>query len=158
MSKFEVGHYEHNRNHWDTKESSMKIFHLTTGEELDLDSVQYQTIYHFLVNKVNTPLANVVASWVRNQQFHNPRQGQHLPGEGQWKPVANHIPEGLYQGQLGNVPSDTRHQGQRNAPNNGFKTRTSPLFYGQQQQFPNGKVRQRVNPLFFEQPERFSQI
>ena len=126
----------------------LRLFNPTTGEELDLDSIQYQTLCRFLYSDNNHPGST-------NQKDKDLHQGQHLPGKGLRRPVANHVPEDLYQRQHGNVPLDTQHQGQGNDSPAGFRGRTNPLFIEQPQQLPHGR---RVDPLFSNQPGQSCQV
>ena len=122
--------FESESTHSDTdsmseEEPILKLFHPTTGEELDPDSIQYQVLCRFLYSNNNFPSPRGIS----NQQDEDLHQGQYLLGEGLRRPIANHIPEGLYQGQLENAPPDTEHQEQRNDPHGRFRTRTNPLFF-----------------------------
>ena len=74
------------------EEPTLRIYHPTTGEELDPNSVQYQAMCHFLNSDINNP----GPSGTPNQQNNDFRQGEHLFGERQRRPVTNHILEGLY--------------------------------------------------------------
>ena len=85
------------------EEPIMKMFHPTTGEEMDPDSIQYQAVCRFLYSNTNQPGPIGISN---QQDLHH---GQYLFGEGLRRSVANHIPESLYQGQLENALPDTEH-------------------------------------------------
>ena len=130
------------------EEPILKLFNPTTGEELDPDSIQYQALCRFLYSDNHHTGST-------NQKDKDLHQGQHLPRKGLWRPVANHIPEDLYQRQHGNAPSATQYQGQGNDSPGGFRGRTNPLFVEQPQQLPHGR---RVDPLFSNQPGQSCQV
>ena len=86
------------------EEPTLIIYHPITGEALDPDSIQYKAMYQFLNNDAPDP------SGAPQFPTTNPQEPPPF-SERQRRPSADHIPEEVHQGQLGNPPLDTNHQG-----------------------------------------------